>query len=202
MTDKLIILLHGLGSNGDDLLHLGDVWREILPGAAVAAPDAPFACEAGPGRQWFGVAGGSEEDRRRSVEAARAAFDAVLQGVIDGHGFAERPASVALAGFSQGATMALDALATGRWPFAVVAFSARLTTSAPLTPAAGSAALLVHGEADKVVPARESVRAADRLRAAGVETELSIEPGLDHTISAEGAMKAADFLARRFGGPV
>lgn len=199
MTNKLIILLHGFSRTGSDLTHLGDVWREILPAAVLAAPDAPFAFEEGPGRQWFSAAAASAENQGAGIVAAREAFDATLREVIDRHGFARKPESVALAGFSQGAIMALDALASGRWPLTVVAFSARLATPGPLAPAQGSAALLVHGEADKLIPATESERAADRLRAAGVDTELFIEPGLDHTISANGAMMAADFLARRLG---
>ncbi|QEN89311.1 phospholipase [Labrys sp. KNU-23] len=200
MTDSLIILLHGVGSNGGDLMHLGDIWREMLPGAVLAAPDAPFAFDAGGiGRQWFSVAGVTAHNRGGRIVAARAAFDATLRDVIDRHGFSERPGRVALAGFSQGGIMALDALASGRWPLAVVAFSARLATPAALAPASGSAALLVHGGDDRIIPARESHAAAERLDRAGVHTELFIEPGLDHTISPEGAMKAADFLARRLG---
>ncbi|MBP0581701.1 prolyl oligopeptidase family serine peptidase [Labrys sp. LIt4] len=199
MRDSLIILLHGVGSNGGDLMHLGDIWREMLPGAVLAAPDAPFASDAGRGHQWFSVAGVTAQNRGGRVVAARPAFDATLRDVIDGHGFSQAPGRVALAGFSQGGIMALDALASGRWPLAVVALSARLATPEPLAPAAGSAVLLVHGEDDRIIPARESQAAAERLERAGVDTELFIEPGLDHTISPEGAMKAADFLARRLG---
>ena len=200
MTESLIILLHGVGSNGGDLMHLGDIWREMLPGAVLAAPDAPFAFDAGgTGRQWFSVAGVTAQNRGGRIVAARTAFDATLRDVIDRHGFSQTPGRVALAGFSQGGIMALDALASGRWPLAVVAFSARLATPDPLAPATGSAALLVHGEDDRIIPARESEAAAERLDREGVETELFIEPGLDHTISPEGVMKAADFLARRFG---
>ena len=202
MTESLIILLHGVGSNGGDLMHLGDIWREMLPGAVLAAPDAPFAFDAGVGRQWFSVAGVTAQNRGARIAAARPAFDATLRDVIDRHGFSQAPGRVALAGFSQGGIMALDALASGRWPLAVVAFSARLATPDPLAPPAGSAALLIHGEADRIIPARESEAAAERLDRAGVETELFLEPGLDHTISAEGVMKAADFLARRLGTQV
>lgn len=199
MTESLIILLHGVGSNGGDLMHLGDIWREMLPGATLAAPDAPFVFEGGRGRQWFSVAGVNAQNRGGRIVAARAAFDATVQEAIDRHGFSQAPERVALAGFSQGGIMALDALASGRWPLAVVAFSARLATPDPLAPAAGSVALLVHGEADRIIPARESEAAAERLDRAGVHTELFIEPGLDHTISSEGAMQAVDFLARRLG---
>lgn len=200
MTARLIILLHGVGSHGDDLMHLGDIWREMLRGVALAIPDAPFPFDGGAGRQWFSIAGVTAANRGDRVAAARPAFDRILREELERHGLADAPEQVALAGFSQGGIMALDALASGRWPVAgVVAFSARLATPEPLAPPAGSAALLVHGEDDRIIPAAESASAAERLRRAGVETELFVEAGLDHTIATEGVLRATDFLARRFG---
>lgn len=40
-ADALVVLLHGYGANGEDLIGLADHWRELLPGAAFAAPNAP-----------------------------------------------------------------------------------------------------------------------------------------------------------------
>lgn len=202
MKTGLIILLHGVGSSGDDLVHLGDIWLEMLPGTIVVTPDAPFAFDAGPGRQWFSISGVTPENRPERIRLSRTAFDATLQDLVDHHGFSEKLEQVALAGFSQGAIMALDALASGRWPVrAVVSFAGRLATPGPLAPPAGSAALLIHGEADQVIPAAESRSAAVLLRDHGVEVESHIEPDVDHTISAEGALLAADFLSRRLAIP-
>ncbi len=51
---QLVVLLHGYGADGNDLLPLGAAWRDILPDAAFVAPDAPWPCDANPfGRQWF-----------------------------------------------------------------------------------------------------------------------------------------------------
>jgi phospholipase/carboxylesterase len=182
VTKRLIILLHGVGSHGDDLMHLGDIWREILRGVALAMPDAPFPFEGGAGRQWFSVAGVTAANRGERVAAARPTFDRLLRGELARHGLVDAPERVALAGFSQGGIMALDALASGRWPVAgVVAFSARLATPEPLSPPAGSAALLIHGEDDRIIRAGESTAAAERLRRAGVETGLFVEPGLGNS---------------------
>jgi phospholipase/carboxylesterase len=201
---SLIILLHGVGSNGDDLAHLGDIWLEMLPRSAVVAPDAPFPFNGGSsGYQWFSIAGVTPANRPQRIRAARAAFDATLTALIEEQGFAGKLDQVALVGFSQGAIMALDALASGRWPVrAVVAFAGRLATEEPLSPPPGSAALLVHGEADRMIPASETVAAAATLQRHGVEVESHIEPGVDHTISPDGALMAAAFLARRLAIPV
>lgn len=195
MSDSLVILLHGVGSSGADMASLGDLWREVLPGTAFAAPDAPFASDMGRGRQWFSVRGVTEDNRPGRVLAAREAFDATLKGIIDGHGFASRLDRVALVGFSQGSIMALDALASGRWPVAaIVAFAGRLVAPKPLAPAAETKALLIHGDADRIMPVGESVAAAETLGALGVSVEVRILPALGHTISTEGARLAAAFL--------
>jgi phospholipase/carboxylesterase len=202
-SPSLIILLHGVGSSGDNLVHLEDIWLEMLPGSAIVAPDAPFAFDGGAGFQWFSVAGITATDRPERIAASRGAFDATLRAVVQQHGFSGKLDQIALVGFSQGAIMALDALASGRWPVrAVVAFAGRLASPSPLSPPAGSAALFIHGEADRVIPASESLEAAAVLREHGVEVETHIEPNVDHTISIEGALKAADFLSRRLAIPI
>ena len=37
----LVVLLHGYGADGNDLIGLAEHWREFLPGAAFVAPNAP-----------------------------------------------------------------------------------------------------------------------------------------------------------------
>ena len=94
--------------------------------------------------------------------------------------------------------MALDAVASGRWPVAaVVAASGRLPGAVdPLAAAAATPVLLLHGEADATVPAEESRHAATRLKAAGFPVETRFYPRLGHAISAEGVEAAGAFLAR------
>jgi phospholipase/carboxylesterase len=197
VTGGLVILLHGVGARGADLAGLGAQWAAVLPEARFAAPDAPFAFDqGGPGRQWFSVAGVTQVNRPGRVVAGRAAFDDTLRAIIAAHGLTDDPGRVALAGFSQGAIMALDAVASGRWTFgAVVAFSGRLTTPPPLA-RARTPVLIAHGEIDGVIPVTEAVEARDRLAGAGTDVTLRTWPRVGHAISPEGAALAADFLAR------
>src|SRR5262249_26446039 len=86
-------------------LGLAPHWARLLPHAAFLAPDAPFPCEMGFGYQWFGF-----EDRDpASIAASALAAAAILDGFIDGElerrGLDET--RLALAGFSQGAMMAI-----------------------------------------------------------------------------------------------
>ncbi|PZO79267.1 MAG: phospholipase [Mesorhizobium amorphae] len=193
----LVVLLHGVGSNGEDMLSLARSWRSSLPDVRFAALDAPFAFDqGGTGCQWFSVAGISPENRPARIAAARPAFDAVMGAELARLGFTDRLDRVVLVGFSQGAMMALDAAASGRWPVAgVVAISGRLASPPPLSPSAGAKVLLLHGSADPVVPSWETARAEAILQAEGFDVRSRIFPGLGHTVSAEGAALTRDFIA-------
>ena len=201
MSRNLVILLHGVGSNGADLAGLGAMWRNALPNTDFVAPDGPFAFGPGPGRQWFSVNGVTEANRPERVAAARPDFDQIISDIIATHGLTHHLNRIALVGFSQGSIMALDALASGRWPVAaVVAFSGRLASPPPLSPAKDTRLLLIHGTADPVMPASESARANTILQGFGVNSTTRILPGVGHTITAEGAALAEAFLAEAFEG--
>lgn len=194
MSDRLVILLHGVGSNGADMAGLAPALSASLPDTRFVAPDAPDRFNGG--FAWFSIIGVTEENRPARVEAARPAFDAVIDEIITREGFADRLDRVAFVGFSQGSIMALDALASGRWAVgAIVAFSGRLASPQPLTPAIGTPLLLVHGDADRVMPVAEIGKAETTLGALGVQVRASTLAGVGHTISAQGAMEAAAFLA-------
>jgi phospholipase/carboxylesterase len=199
MTDSLVVFLHGVGASGAELAPLAEPLSAFVPSAAFAWPNAPAPFDGGElGRQWFSVAGVSADNRQERVERAREGFDRVVKAAIAEGGFADRLDRVALFGFSQGAIMALDAVASGRWPVAaVVAAAGRLPGAAyPLRAAVATPVLLLHGEADTVVAAEESRRAAARLRAARFAVDTRFFPQLGHALSAEGVEAAGAFLAR------
>ncbi len=53
---QLVILLHGWGADGPNLIDLADVFAQVLPDAHFISPNAPFVCEANPyGFQWFSL---------------------------------------------------------------------------------------------------------------------------------------------------
>ncbi len=198
--ERLVIFLHGVGSSGADLAPLAGAFERFLPDTRFVSPDAPEPSAFGAGYQWFSVVGVTGADRPARVAAARAGFDALVQGLIDEAGFADSLDRVAFVGFSQGAIMSLDALATGRWaPACIVAFSGRLASPDPLTPKPNARALLIHGAVDAVIPPSETVEAATRLRAAGVEVESQLLPGIGHTIAPASIPDAGRFLAKNLG---
>lgn len=201
MQPALVVALHGVGAWGRDMNRmvagLSPALVSAMPGVAFSQPDAPFPFDGGrDARQWFSVAGVTAENRPGRVAAARAAFDAVLEREMAAHGLAGRPDRVALAGFSQGAIMALDALASGRWPVAgVVAFCGRLAIDDMATALPKARALLIHGQEDGVISCLESERAAARLTGCGADVTCRIVPRLGHDFSPAGLQEAAEFLA-------
>lgn len=187
--DRLLILLHGVGAHGTSIRWMAD--HLALPaGVAVEAPDAPYPFDqapAGPGRQWFSVSGVTAQNRADRIAAARDGFDTTLRGIVQQHGLEDRLDRVALMGFSQGAIMALDAVATGRWPVGpVLAFSGRFVPPAPLH-APAMPVLIAHGSHDPVIPVAEAQAAHQAL--AG--SELVIDPQVGHAPGPLGMAAAA-----------
>ena len=102
----LVILLHGYGSNGDDLIPLAIDWRGALPGAAFVAPDAPEPCPGAPdGYQWWGITSLDRAARAAGVARATPALNAFIDAELARHNLTED--RLALVGFSQGTMMAL-----------------------------------------------------------------------------------------------
>ena len=195
--DSLVLLLHGYGADGADLIALAERWGKALPGALFLAPDAPDPCEAAPwGRQWFSL-----EDRDPARLAAGVAGAAPLVGRLlaresAAHGLG--PGRTALMGFSQGAMLALAAgLSAEPPPAAILGYSGALLAGLGR---ARPPVLLVHGEADMVVPPAATRAAASALAAAGVPVETQLRPGLGHAIDDAGLAAGAAFLARHLGG--
>lgn len=190
----LVVLLHGVGADADDLIGLAPGLVPALPGVAFAAFDGPEPCDMAPyGRQWFSLA-----DRTPAVlQAGAARATPVLAAAVEAERVRLGAGSVALVGFSQGAMMALHAgLRLATPPAAILAYSGALL-EVPRT-ASYPPILLVHGTDDPVVPASLSQSAARALTAAGAQVELLLRPGLGHSIDEVGVAAGAALLRRVF----
>lgn len=194
-NQRLVVLLHGLGGSGSLMMPMVGPWRRALPATRFAAPDAPFPSAQG-GHVWFRVDG--QELRPDHIEMVRGEFDRLIAAVLKREGFEHALDRVAFVGVSQGAIMALDAVASGRWKVrALVSFAGLL----PLRPNPISTPIpihLIHGGSDTQIPATASMAAAGQLKTAGFEVVLEVLPGVGHTISPEGAEAALSFLKKNF----
>lgn len=200
---SVVVLLHGYGADGADLLGLADPLSPHLPGTAFYAPDAPEPCANNPmGRQWFPVPwlDGSTQDQARdsmvrSVDDLNAFLDEVL--AREGLG-ADR---MVLVGFSQGTMMALHVAPRRAAQVAgVVGFSGRLLVPELLHEATVKPPiLLVHGDQDQMVPFADMGLAGDALLGAGFTVYSHVMKNTGHGISPDGLGVALSFVREVLG---
>jgi phospholipase/carboxylesterase len=197
---RLVVLLHGYGADGNDLLGLAPHWARRLADTEFLAPHAPFPCEASPfGRQWFGFEGRDEGMILAEMQTAAAMLEGFLDAELARR--ALREDRLALVGFSQGAMLALHvALRRPHAVAAVVGYSGALIAPQLLANEIRSQPriLLVHGTADPVVPYASLDTAAAMLRSLGVPVEAQTRPGLAHGIDEEGLTLGGEFIAGGF----
>ncbi len=200
-----VVFLHGYGANGADLIGLADPLGEHLPDTLFISPDAPEECAGAPmGLQWFPIPwidGSSEEESNAGLERAAADLDAFLDGVMVDEDLL--PEQVIVLGFSQGTMMALHVVPRREDAVAgIVAFSGRLLQPEVLADQTQSRppVLLIHGDADDVVPPQSLPQAAEALQGAGwKEVYAHIMKGTGHGIAPDGLSVALAFMRDRLG---
>jgi phospholipase/carboxylesterase len=193
-AQQLILLFHGVGSDAQNLVSVGQAFAAKYPAALVLSLEGLQASDFGHGRQWFSVAGVTEENRPGRVAAVMPAFRALVERLQAASGVAA--ANTMLIGFSQGSIMALESTQTlPALAAQVVAFSGRFA-SAPTLAAHGTSVHLIHGDADPVMSVENSRSAAMHLQALGVPVTLDIEPGMGHGINARMVSMALANLPR------
>ncbi|HEY1722683.1 MAG TPA: dienelactone hydrolase family protein [Magnetospirillaceae bacterium] len=197
---QLVVFLHGLGSDGNDLIDLGTMFARHLPDAAFLSPNAPFPFDMAPyGRQWFSLQTVSNVSALSGVKAVAPILNAFLDQELDKRGLTN--ADLALIGFSQGTMMSLHVAPRRDTPVAaVVGYSGRLIAPELLGKELKSRppVLLVHGEADPVVPFVSMRLSEEALAGEGIDVKAVARPGLQHGIDAVGLEEGIAFVARAF----
>jgi len=165
---SLVILLHGYGADGNDLIGLADPLAPHLPDTIFAAPNAPARCTNNPmGYQWFSIPwmdGSSEAQAATEMAAAVDDLNETLDALAAETGIG--PEKTVLVGFSQGTMMSLhvgprrDAQYAG-----IVGFS--------------------------------GPQAADALVGAGFEVYTHVSEGIGHGIAPDGLGLTLQFIQDR-----
>jgi phospholipase/carboxylesterase len=198
---RLVVLLHGLGADGNDLIGLAPHLAQVLPDAEFVAPNAPQRCDMAPmGYQWFSLQAFDSGSILAGVEASAPLLDAFLTEALAARGLTE--ADLALIGFSQGTMMALHVAPRRARPVAgVLGYSGLLAGNRLPEDEVRSRppVLLVHGEADPVVPFQAMAVAERGLADAGLPVQAVPRPGLAHGIDEEGLRLGAAFLMKVLG---
>ncbi|MDP2333572.1 MAG: dienelactone hydrolase family protein [Reyranella sp.] len=200
----LVILLHGYGADGNDLIGLAPVLAPLMPDVVFHAPNAPTPCEGNPsGYQWFGISRLDPALTLAGVRGAAPLVDAFLDETMALYGLDE--SRTALVGFSQGTMMALQVGLRRAKPLAgIVGFSGMLAGPEVLKDEIKSRPpiLLAHGDSDEMLPHALTERAAETLQQNDVAVAVHIAEGVGHGIDQTALGHAARFLLEVFKLPV
>lgn len=200
--DSIVVLIHGYGSNGQDLLSLGHAWAHHLPNTLFIAPDGPTASQVNPyGNQWFGLDDWDPSQKLtdkqikrmvKDIQVLTPSFNHYLNDLLKTHGLPQQ--KLALVGFSQGAMVALHLGLHRPQCAGVIAYSGAFLDDPQETKIARPPVLLVHGLEDELLPPFFSQIAEEHLKQLNVPVTLSLLPGLAHGIDKQALELGAIFL--------
>jgi phospholipase/carboxylesterase len=176
-ASQLVLLLHGVGSVAQSMVGVARWFAARDSQAFVVSVAGQDASDISNGRQWFSVRDVTTENRQSRVDAAMPRFEAMVRAWQERAGVSA--AKTWLAGFSQGAIMALESTKQAA-PVAahVVAMAGRYASLPSEKPAA--VIHLLHGVADPVIPLSDGVAAFDRLTQLGAVVTLDRGAGVGH----------------------
>ena len=196
---SMVIFVHGYGADGADLLGLADPLAPHLPDTVFYSPNAAEKCVNNPfGYQWFPIPwldGSTEAQAKASMAVAVDQLNAFINAKLAVEKI--EPEALAVVGFSQGTMMSLHvAPRRDRAMAGVVGFSGRLLAPELLEAEAKvkPPMLLIHGDADEVVPYADLGKAGDALVSAGFEVYAHTMRGTGHGIAPDGLQVALSFL--------
>ena len=201
---KLVILLHGYGSNGKNMMQIAIKMAQNLPETKFIMPNAPLKFEAAPelqdAYQWFSLINRSPESMRAGASAAHP----ILTNFIKTQAVKNNVdiANITLMGFSQGGMMSLySGLRIQDFVGKIISCAGAMIAGEILhneiAPSCSKSTkvLLAHGSSDTVVPVFATQGAYKLLQSLGVECSIMIEPGLDHSINDQIINAAINFCS-------
>lgn len=194
---SMVILLHGYGSNGDDLIGLVPYWRAALPDTVFLSPNAPQPCPGVPGgRQWWPLTSFTPAARAAGVREPAETLNAFIDSQLEHYGLTED--RLALVGFSQGTMVALHVGPRRANLAGIVGYSGMLADPDALAAEVRSKppVLLVHGDADPMVPFAALQQAVTALEPLGFDVSTHVSRGLGHSIDEAGLQLGGAFLTR------
>ena len=204
LVKKVVIFLHGYGADGADLFSLSDPLSEQLPDCFFASPDAPRRCGASPfGFEWFPIPdidGSTIPDMMQAL----ASSEKLIIKSIDGYKerFSIKYSDIVLLGFSQGCMISLNiGLRQLNNIGGVVGISGRLLMPETLVESKKDSyppIILIHGDADEVVPISSMYDAEKVLNKINVNFSTHVSKNVGHGIAPDGLAKALEFIKNIF----
>ncbi|RST69795.1 alpha/beta hydrolase [Candidatus Aquarickettsia rohweri] len=199
---KLIVMLHGYGSNKDDLINLAPELSKFMPSALFVSPNAPFDFEGMPrsdAKQWFSLVDRSKKTLMNEIKVAEKYIIKFILEQLKKYNLIE--SDLCLLGFSQGTMLALYLIMqTLLKPKLIIGYSGRLFENEwncdffdKITKI-----LLIHGEEDEVVPVEDMLSAVEMLKKYKFQVTNHISRYLAHGIDNDGIRIGGNFLENNF----
>lgn len=203
-TRKLVVFLHGYGSDGHDLLVLAPFFKSYsgcMNDAHFMAPDGIEHCEVSiAGYQWFSMRNRSPSVIADLIKEGSSYVSRMIKEKQEQLGLENKDTT--LIGFSQGAMLGVNMTLAAEQPFAAtVAYSGKLIAPQEIvnkkTPIC-----IVHGMEDDVVPVSEAKYMKEFCDKLGIVTEALFPDKLMHSINNDGIVFASKFLSKHIAAHV
>lgn len=198
---RLVIILHGLGVDGENLIDIARVMNRFIPDTYFIAPNAPYPYDFQPEKyyQWFSIINRTPEKSLAGARNAETFLNEFIDYQLKRFGLKEK--ELVVIGFSQGAMMSLHTCLRRKNPVAlVVGFSGALIAPEILSEEIKSKpkVLLCHGNDDEIVPISRIYEAEDALKKNKVQVKAYTYDNIGHSIGEEGFIKAVDAIKEIF----
>ena len=173
-------------------------WQSALPDTVFVAPNAPSPCPGAPGGyQWWPLTTLSMAERAAGARQAAPVLDSFIDEQLACFGLTEQ--QLALVRFSQGTMMALHVGPRRERQIAgIVGYSGMLADPDGLATNLRSKppVLLIHGDADDVLPIAAFHQAKTALDRLGFDLTTHVSHGLGHSIDEAGLALGTQFLRK------
>jgi len=195
-----IILFHGYGGDGKDISMVSLNWKRHMPNTVFICPNGHEICPINPsGYQWFDL---TKDDSDYILEQTIKAENIIKKFINEiKKEFNLTNNKICLSGFSQGCMMSLNVGLTSEEKFScIVGFSGKIINHNNLKIRLKNYTdtLLIHGDADQVVPSTNLLEAKDFLIRNNVEVQTLLIKNCDHHIPIEASSTALNYILKKF----
>ena len=183
---KIVLFLHGYGSNGSDLMTLKDYFHLNQSETEFISPNAPESCEFNFfGYQWFALNERTVEEIQRGLKSAFFYLDDIINNIIKK--FEVKTEQISILGFSQGSMLAtyyaLQKENTFQNIFSLSGSLPKIILNEIDLKKNNTKYLIFHGKIDDVVSPNQALETHDFLIDKKMESQIIIDDSCGHSIS-------------------
>ena len=194
-TKFLVFFLHGWGSDGNDLIQIGEIWKSKLLDTTFIAPNGPEVCGGNPhGRQWFDILSNNDAEALKGLHQSYLDLKSFIGTYLKKYKLADE--KYFLVGFSQGTMLALYTSLREKL-LGVVGYSGAFLGNLPNEEIKNNDYLLLHGQNDTIVPIAKMHNAVEKLEPIAKTLIKNVYNDLEHSINEEGIIEGLNFIKER-----